>query len=180
MARKIDGMTASLKLFSWLGVGRFYGRPALMAWIKAKIRRHFPTVATISTADLASWLGDRSRPAPLLLDARKPAEHAVSHLPGAVLAPTDDTDLKALAAAEPGRPIVAYCSLGYRSAMLAERLAKMGHGDVYNLEGSIFVWANEGRPLYRGEREVRQVHPYGALWGKLFLDRSKVQAVMEP
>jgi hypothetical protein len=38
---------------------------------------------------------------------------------------------------------------------------------VQNLEGSIFQWANEHRPLVRdGQRETR-VHPYNAVWGRL-------------
>jgi hypothetical protein len=36
-----------------------------------------------------------------------------------------------------------------------------------NLEGSIFQWANECRPVYRDAAEVQQVHPYDGIWGKL-------------
>lgn len=180
MGRKGKLLIAGLTLLSGLGLGRLYGRSALVALAEAAIRRHFPEVETISTTQLAAWLADRSRPAPLLVDARSPAEHAVSHLPGAVLAVAGGGDLDTLTGGEPRRPIVVYCSLGFRSARLAERLAEAGHTEVYNLEGSIFVWADEGRPLYRGEREVRQVHPYGAIWGRLFLDPRKVHAAMQP
>ena len=57
------------------------------------------------------------------------------------------------------RRIVVYCSVGYRSSELAEFLMKTGFTEVYNLEGSIFRWANEGRPVYRAEERVRVVHP---------------------
>ena len=39
--------------------------------------------------------------------------------------------------------------------------------EVYNLEGSIFRWANEDRPLYRGDVAVRQVHPFDESWAAL-------------
>ncbi|MFQ5570139.1 MAG: hypothetical protein ACE5G0_10730 [Rhodothermales bacterium] len=28
-------------------------------------------------------------------------------------------------------------------------------------------WASEGRPVYRGNQIVRQVHPYDAIWSTL-------------
>ena len=39
---------------------------------------------------------------------------------------------------------------------------------VYNLEGSLFKWANEGRPLvdFRGEKTIL-CHPYNAVFGKM-------------
>ncbi len=41
---------------------------------------------------------------------------------------------------------------------------------MQNLKGSIFQWANEGRPVVRDGEPVREVHPYDAVWGRL-LDR---------
>ncbi|MFQ5964533.1 MAG: hypothetical protein ACE5KZ_09635 [Candidatus Scalinduaceae bacterium] len=43
----------------------------------------------------------------------------------------------------------------------------MGFTRVYNLEGSIFKWANEGKPLIQGHTTVQKVYPYNAYWGKL-------------
>ena len=38
---------------------------------------------------------------------------------------------------------------------------------VYNLKGSIFKWANEGRPVVDSSGQaVSKVHPYSAVWGK--------------
>jgi hypothetical protein len=64
-------------------------------------------------------------------------------------------------------PIVTYCSVGYRSGAFAERLRSAGFTNVVNLEGSIFRWANEGRPLFRSARPVTEVHPYNRTWGLL-------------
>ena len=40
-----------------------------------------------------------------------------------------------------------------------------------NLKGSIFKWANEGRPLVQDGKPTHQVHPYNKYWGRL-LDQS--------
>jgi 3-mercaptopyruvate sulfurtransferase SseA len=62
---------------------------------------------------------------------------------------------------------VAYCSIGYRSAAIIEDLERAGIQNVYNLEGGLFDWANQGRPIYRGEERVEEVHPFNRLWGLL-------------
>jgi len=73
------------------------------------------------------------------------------------------------AVASNAQPIVVYCSVGYRSSALAEKLARAGMTNVFNLEGSIFAWANEGRPVYRGDTLLNpaQVHPFNTKWGQL-------------
>jgi hypothetical protein len=63
--------------------------------------------------------------------------------------------------------VVVYCSVGWRSAALADRLLAAGLDDVHNLRGSIFDWANKGLPLVRDGEPAREVHPYGRLWGLL-------------
>jgi len=57
--------------------------------------------------------------------------------------------------------------VGYRSSILARKLQTLGFKEVHNLEGSIFKWANEGRPLVQGQTTVHKVHPYNAHWGRL-------------
>jgi len=42
-----------------------------------------------------------------------------------------------------------------------------GFSRVYNLEGSIFQWANEGRPVCKDDRPTMLVHPNDALWEDL-------------
>lgn len=136
------------------------------------VRTRFPEVRQVSTETLDRWLADPSRQPPVLLDVRRKEEYAVSHLHGAIWV---DPDLEGekLAAALSGagvskdRPIVAYCSVGYRSSRTVRRLASIGFHDAANLEGSIFKWANEGRPVERSGSQVTEVHPYDAKWGVL-------------
>ena len=107
----------------------------------------------------------------ILLDAREADEYAVSHLRGAHIATSDDDAVTVLeqldAAARPEVVIVAYCSVGYRSAALVQRLHARGFGNAVNLEGAMFAWANEDRPVYQGNRRVSHVHPYNAEWRAL-------------
>jgi len=148
-------------------------RAAAISWegVKGRIHHRFPSVASVTTDALAARLADATRPPPLLLDARAPEEYAVSHLRGAVLAPTPAAARAALAGRPKGEEVVVYCSVGYRSAELAEVLQEAGYTEVRNLEGSIFQWANEGRPVYRSggrdDQAVRAVHPYNRRWGRL-------------
>jgi rhodanese-related sulfurtransferase len=124
------------------------------------VRARFPDVRIISTTQLADWLSDTNREAPVLLDVRTEDEFNVSHLPNAVREVPPE-------AISSGKPIVAYCSIGWRSAESVRRLVHDGHTNVFNLEGSIFVWASMGRPLEAHGQPIRKVHPYDSKWGRL-------------
>ena len=138
--------------------------------LKKSLEHRFPEVAWISTEELANWLADKSRPAPLLLDVRTPEEWNVSHLWGARHAEPKASVESVTAGISKETPIVTYCAVGYRSAEMAKRLRAAGFTNVRNLEGSIFEWANEQRPLVRNDQPVSRVHPYNALWGRLLAD----------
>lgn len=137
-----------------------------LAWplVKGLVRRKFPAAESLTTDQLAGWLvGDL--PPPILVDVRTPAEYAVSHLPGARHLPS----LEAVQQAQipPQATLVLYCSVGYRSARLAEQLQQAGYPHAINLEGSIFEWYNQGHPVVRDGQPVQQVHPYSRSWGLL-------------
>jgi len=51
---------------------------------------------------------------------------------------------------------------------MARRLARAGCREVFNLEGAIFDWACEGRPLERDGQPVHVVHPFNWM-GRLML-----------
>ncbi|MFP4203710.1 MAG: rhodanese-like domain-containing protein [Opitutales bacterium] len=107
----------------------------------------------------------------LLVDVREEEEYAVSHLPGAIHEQDIDR-IALLAEADPERPVILYCSVGYRSTGVAKQLHERGHGNIHNLRGSIFAWANRGLPLIGPDGPTREVHPYDAHWGQL-LERSQ-------
>lgn len=139
--------------------------------VKQEIRQRFPDVRQMKVEQLYEILQSTDEglapTLPILVDVRRHEEYDVSHLPGAMhLLPDVETpDLGPEIAKD--APIVVYCSVGYRSSRMAERLLVQGYTKVTNLEGSIFEWANEGFPLERDGREVHEVHPYNSLWGWL-------------
>jgi rhodanese-related sulfurtransferase len=112
-------------------------------------------------------MADPAQPTLQLLDVREPAEFAVSHLPGAIRVNPSASAREVTPRLNSGRPVIVYCSVGYRSSRLAERLIAAGVPRVSNLDGSIFAWANEGRPLVSDAGPVRRVHPYNAFFGRL-------------
>ena len=134
------------------------------------VRETFPEVPQLSTERLAELL--EADADVVLLDARSTEEFETSHLRGAVRA----TNTRAAREAIKGRGekpiVVVYCSVGYRSSRLAQRLRALGIENVFNLEGSLFKWANENRAVYRGSTQVRRVHPYDEDWGEL-LDETR-------
>lgn len=133
--------------------------------LKKNIRSSFPDVEHITTDSLHTRLA--SGPEPVLFDVRTAEEYAVSHLAGARRVPPDTLEAAFLDTLARDTPIVAYCSVGYRSSAFVERLREKGFTNVSNLEGSIFEWANRGYPVYREGEVVQQVHPYDKQWGLL-------------
>lgn len=138
--------------------------------LEQSLRRHFPKVEWITTAQLADWLADKQRPPPVLLDVRTEEEWNVSHLADARRVEPNASVEDATVGIPKETPIVTYCAVGYRSGALATKLHEAGFANVRNLEGSIFQWANEHRPLVSGDKPVTIVHPYSSLWGRLLTD----------
>ena len=73
------------------------------------------------------------------------------------------------------KELVFYCSVGYRSSILLERVQQQaldaGVVSLANLRGGIFRWYNERRPLHDGTGKVDNVHRYDAFWGRLLKKR---------
>jgi rhodanese-related sulfurtransferase len=138
--------------------------------LKKSLRHRFPKVEWITTQQLTDWLADKHRDKPVLLDVRTEDEWKVSHLRGARRVDPSAPAESAAAGISKDAPIVTYCAVGYRSGDLATRLRDAGFSRVQNLEGSIFQWGNEHRPLVQGDKPVSLVHPYSKLWGRLLTD----------
>jgi rhodanese-related sulfurtransferase len=143
------------------------GRSVAFESIRRLTVRKFPEVQWIDAAELTRWLQDPARTPPLMLDARTAVEYQVSHLRDAVPIDPNRPSLRPLAGLAKDASIVVYSSVGYRSARLSHWLAGQGYTNVRNLTGSIFLWANEERPLFRDGRPTVEVHPYDRRWGLL-------------
>ncbi len=135
--------------------------------VKNKIRSRFPDVAQMSTEELAGLMEVENGNKPVLIDVRALEEFEVSRIRGAKRAESERDAIEVLKNIDKDCPIVLYCSVGYRSSQLADKLRRRGYSKVFNLEGAIFQWANEGRPVYSDSGRVYRVHPYDRRWGRL-------------
>ncbi|WP_018290392.1 rhodanese-like domain-containing protein [Verrucomicrobium sp. 3C] len=159
----------------WLVLGVVLGGCSLIApppelsWerVLSAIRDRFPDVPTISTEELAKELDGSRQERPALLDVRTVDEFDVSHLKGAIRVSPNERIGAISRQFRMDQRIVVYDSVGFRAASFARRLHQSGYTEAKYLEGGIFKWANEGRPVYRGEKRVNVVHPSDSYWGQL-------------
>jgi rhodanese-related sulfurtransferase len=109
----------------------------------------------------------------VFLDAREPREFEVSHISGAIPVGYDHFDVRQLPDSLPkDQPVVVYCSVGYRSEKIAEKLKKAGFTKVSNLYGGIFEWVNQGHPVVDASGVTQSVHAYDRSWG-IWLKKGK-------
>ena len=109
-----------------------------------------------------------------VLDAREKNEFHVSHINNAIWVGYDSFNLSnTLNKINKNRPIVIYCSIGYRSEKIGEQLQQQGY-KVYNLYGGIFQWTNSGFTVFDNlNKPTKKVHGYDMNWGK-WLENSEV------
>jgi rhodanese-related sulfurtransferase len=111
------------------------------------------------------------------LDAREKAEFDISHLPNARFIGYNNFEATTLTHIPKETPIVVYCSIGYRSEKIGEKLLKLGYKNVHNLYGSIFEWVNQGNEVVDNQGiTTKKVHTYNKKWSK-WLDDGKGEKV---
>jgi len=83
----------------------------------------------------------------LLVDTREDSEWANGHLPGAVHLGRGiiERDIEARVP-DTGAKLVLYCGGGFRSALVAENLQKMGYNNVESMDGGWKGWLEAGLP----------------------------------
>ena len=86
----------------------------------------------------------------LLIDVREDSEWAKDHLPGAVHMGKGviERDVEAKVP-DLNAEMVLYCGGGFRSALAADNLQKMGYTNVISMDGGIRGWREKGYPLTR-------------------------------
>ena len=84
----------------------------------------------------------------VLVDVREESEYAKDHLPGAIHLGKGviERDIEECVP-ELNTPIVLYCGGGYRSALAADNLQKMGYTNVLSMDGGIRGWREKHYPL---------------------------------
>ena len=84
----------------------------------------------------------------LLIDVREDNEWAAGHAHGAMHLSRGiiERDIET-AVPDKAAKMVCYCGGGYRSALVAESLAKMGYTNVWSLDGGWRAWNEAGLPV---------------------------------
>jgi rhodanese-related sulfurtransferase len=87
----------------------------------------------------------------MLVDVREESEYAKDHLPGAIHLGKGiiERDVEERVP-DPHTPMVLYCGGGFRSALAADNLQKMGFSNVLSMDGGIREWREKGLPLTVG------------------------------
>jgi rhodanese-related sulfurtransferase len=110
----------------------------LVADAKSRIREC--TVADVTARQAA---GEKF----VLIDVREESEYAAGHAAGAVHISKGviERDIEAKVP-DPNTPLVLYCGGGYRSALAADALQKMGYTNVISMDGGWSAWVRAGLP----------------------------------
>jgi rhodanese-related sulfurtransferase len=84
----------------------------------------------------------------ILVDVREESEFAKDHLPGAIHLGKGiiERDIEARVP-DLNAEIVLYCGGGFRSALAADNLQKMGYKNVISMDGGIRGWREKNYPL---------------------------------
>jgi rhodanese-related sulfurtransferase len=86
-----------------------------------------------------------------LVDVREESEWAKDHLPHAIHLGKGiiERDIEQRLP-DAGAEIILYCGGGFRSALAADNLQKMGYTNVYSMDGGIRDWRDKQLPLETG------------------------------
>ena len=86
----------------------------------------------------------------LLVDVREQSEFAKDHLPGAIHLGKGVIERDVEARVPDVRtPMILYCGGGFRSAMAADNLQKMGYTNVLSMDGGVREWREKNYPMTR-------------------------------
>jgi rhodanese-related sulfurtransferase len=111
---------------------------------EAKTRVHELTVDQVKSK---MDRGDRFQ----LVDVREESEFAKDHLPQAIHLGKGiiERDIETRVP-DHGAELILYCGGGFRSALAADNLQKMGYKNVWSMDGGIREWREKNLPLVRG------------------------------
>ena len=103
----------------------------------------------ITAPALAEWLAGKRPDAgvpPTVVDVRSEAEHAGGHIEGSLNIPLTHIDER-IGQIPADRPVAVHCEGGYRSAIAASLLQKLGRRNVYDMVGGYKAWLAANRSI---------------------------------
>ncbi len=110
-----------------------------------------------------------------ILDTRSAEEFDVSHIDGAQMIDYDSFQSSSVEHLDKDSEVIVYCSVGYRSERIGEKLQKMGFKNVKNLYGGIFDWKNQNLEMENKKGEpTDSVHTFNKSWSEWLYKGIKV------
>lgn len=147
----------SMSLFSLKSAAQNVENSAYNILLKGLLSHSVPEISVQKAAQLQEVI---------FIDSREKNEFNVSHIKNALWVGYDQLDLNPLKKIDKSTVLVIYCSVGYRSEKIAEKLKKQGFTNLFNLYGGIFEWKNQGMPVFNSNNEqTENVHAYNKVWG---------------
>jgi len=127
---------------NWLLILVFLASGAMLLW--PLVQRRLAPIRDLGTLEMTRLMNDGN---PLILDVRETKELDDGRIPNAMHIPLSQLNSRASELTPMiGRPVVAYCARGSRTALAARALAKLGFKDVYGLRGGFAAWRQAGLP----------------------------------
>lgn len=103
-------------------------------------------MSEVTTAELASAMEAGA----VVVDVREMHEYVKGHVPGIALVPMSEIEQRWGEIPADRGTVYLVCATGARSGKVAEALRQAGV-DAVNVTGGTKAWAEEGRPLERGQ-----------------------------
>ncbi len=151
----------------------FFGMFSAGAQVKSKAYNVMLKTLLSHTVDEVSVNDIKQDQDIIYLDAREKKEFDVSKINNAIWVGYDDFNLSRMDGIGKDKKIIVYCSVGYRSEKISEKLLKNGFTDVSNMYGGIFEWVNEEKEVVNSNNEpTRKVHAFDRTWG-IWLKKGK-------
>jgi len=97
-------------------------------------------VTSVTPDEVRSVLDGDEKGEYLLLDVRQPEEYEASHIPGALLIPLGELEVRQ-GELDRSKKIITYCRSGHRSMAAAVVLCGLAFRNLYSLDGGILNWS---------------------------------------
>ncbi len=102
-----------------------------------------------------------------ILDTRSKEEFEVSHIEGAHFIDYQSFEMEDIKSIPKDATVIVYCSVGYRSERIGEKMLESGYENVKNLYGGIFNWKNNGHQVVNNlDLPTDSVHTYNKRWSQ--------------
>jgi rhodanese-related sulfurtransferase len=158
-------MAVAMLMFSDASAQRRVKSGSYNTMLKTLLKHSVPEISVDSLSKCKSNV--------ILLDAREPDEYKVSRIRYAIPVGYNEFNMDAVKTIPKESAVVVYCSVGYRSEKITEKLRAAGFTNVSNLYGGIFEWKNQQHDVVDEQGAVTEkVHAYSKLWG-IWLKKGK-------